>query len=210
MQFSAIRTYCATRFRDTTNVIVSDADWKNYVNSAYGDALGSVPFFPWNELSATLTIVAGVRGIPLPLDAWEVTAVYDQTNGFPMVPLEGRDQVFHIYPTQTEVGMAVHYRIFDNQLEVYPLPQSDTVYLVEYQKMPGDMVADSDLPVFPDQFHDMLTAGAVAMAYKDDGNTSMAQQFQGEFDSSLKDLKVWAMQPRQSRYYEPIDTMLSY
>lgn len=208
MQFSAIRTYCATRFRDTANVIVSDADWKNYVNSVYGNVLITMPYAPWNEASGTLVVPASTRSVALPLDGWRVTAVYDQTDAYPMIPIEGRDMIFSEYPTQIEVGQPMHYRIFNNLLEVYPLPQADTTFLVEYAHLPADLVADTDLPVFPEPYHDMLVTGAVGMAYRDDGNDGMASAYEKEYGDMLQSLKFEAGQPRQSRYYQPTDTFM--
>lgn len=208
MQFSVIRTYAASRFRDVGLVVVADADWKNYVNSVYGNVLMTLPYAPWNEQSTTLTFAPSTRSMALPTDAWRVTAVWDQTNQFPLVPLEGRMQVFNEYPQQTEIGMAMHYRVFDNLLEVYPLPQSSTIYVVEYFKMPADMAADADLPVFPEQYHDMLVAGAVAMAYRDDGNAQAASGYEAEYQSMLKALQLEMGQPRQDRFYEITDTLI--
>lgn len=208
MQFSVIRTYCATRFRDTSNQIVSDNDWKLYVNTAYGDALIAMPFFPWNEASTTLQILANARSVNLPTDVWKVTAVYDSTDQFPMVPLEGRDQVYNEYPQQTEVGQPMHYRIFGGQLQVYPLPQSNTNFIVEYSVQPADLVADADIPAFPSQWHDILVSGAVALAYRDDGNPQMAEQYEKEANDMTMKLINDVMQPRQGRFYEPIDTFL--
>jgi hypothetical protein len=206
MQFSAIRTYCATRFRDTGNVIVTDAQWKDYVNTAYGDTLMRMPYAPWNEASTTVTIAASTRSGSLPTNVFKVLAVYDATNGFPMVPLEGRAQVFNEYPQQTEVGQAMHYRIFGGSLYVYPLPQSSTSYTVEYLVMPADLSADGDVPAFPEVWHDILVSGAVALAYRDDGNIAMAQEYEKEAAAMMAALIQDAMQPRQDRYYEIVDT----
>jgi hypothetical protein len=205
MQFSVIRQYAATRFRDPTNVIVSDADWKNYVNTSYGDTNMRLPYAPWNELSATITINAGVRSGPLPTDVNRVTAVWNSTDQFPMVPLEGRMQVFNEYPQQIETGQSMHYRIFGNALYVYPLPQANTSFTVEYLKAPADLLNDADIPAFPETYHDILVSGAVALAYRDDGNIPMAQEYDKEAEDMVRALIQESMQPRQDRYYEITD-----
>lgn len=207
MQFSDIRTYAALRFRDTGLVIVDDAAWKTYVNDVYDDMLSRCTWFPWNEASSTLSVTAGTRSVALPTDVWQITAVWDTVNFLPLVPLEGRSQVFQLYPQQTEIGVAQHYRLFDNKLEVYPLPQGTTPYVVEYILRPAALVADSDLPVFPSQYHGTLAAGAVAMAYRDDGNLQMAGAYDQEYEDEVKRMLVDLMQPRTERYYEPVDDM---
>lgn len=205
MQFSVIRSYAATRFRDPTNVIVDDTTWKLYVNSAYGDLLMRMPYGPWTEGSTTITINSGVRSGALPTDVNRVSAVWNSTDGFPMVPLEGRMQVFNEYPQQIEIGQPMHYRIFGNSLYVYPLPQANTSFTVEYFKLPADMVNDTDVPAIPETYHDALVAGAVAKAYVDDGNAQLAQQFAQDAENMIKALIQDSMQPRQDRYYEITD-----
>lgn len=206
MQFSVIRTYCATRFRDTNNVVVADADWKNYVNTAYHDVLAHCTFFPWSETSSVVQIAANTRGVALPLDVWQIEAAWDQDNQFPLVALEGRQQVYMEYPQQTEVGQAMHYHVFNNQFNVYPMPAQLTNYKLEYIQRPADLNADADLPVFPVQYHDMLVDGAVALAYVDDGNLQQAQVYQTRFEQRRQQLVNDLMQPRQDRYYEIVDT----
>jgi hypothetical protein len=205
MQFSVIRSYAATRFRDPSNAIVLDTDWKNYVNTAYGDVLMRMPWAPWNEGSASLVIGASTRSVALPTDVDKVLAVWNSTDQFPMVPLEGRMQTYNEYPQQTEIGQPMHYRIFGESLLVYPLPQVSTTFVVEYVVMPADMVNDTDVPAFPTQWHDVLVSGAVALAYRDDGNIAMAQEYDKEAEDMIKALIQDSMQPRQDRYYEIVD-----
>lgn len=207
MQFSAIRTYSALRFRDAANVVVADTDWKTYVNDAYQDMLSRCTWFPWNEGSSTITVNSGVRSAVLPLDVWQILSVWDSVNFMPLVPLEGRDEVYQIYPTQTEIGVPQHYRMFGRSLQVFPLPQSNIPYIIEYVQRPADLAADSDLPVFPAMYHSNLVSKAVALAYRDDGNLQMAGAYEEEYESSVKLMVVDLMQPRNGRYYEPTDDL---
>jgi hypothetical protein len=219
MNFAALRAYAATRFRDPNNVVVSDADWKFYINDAYNDMVTQCPWFPFNNATANLTIAGNAaapadpdsitRSSALPTDAWQVTAVWDKTNQFPLVPLEGRGaNLYNEYPQQIEIGQAMHYRIFGNQLQVYPAPQSTTIYRVEYILRPPDMAADGDLPLFPEQYHTTIVAGALALAYTDDGNPQMAQQYNADFENEVKQFKADMAQPQQDRYWEIVDTFL--
>lgn len=205
MQFSDIRTYAALRYRDTGTTIVTDANWKLYVNSAYGDVLQALPFFPWNELSTSLSYSASTRSKTLPTDAWQVLSVFNATDVWPMVELEGREQFLNLYPSQTEIGSPLHYRLFGNAIQIYPLPQGTTALTVEYIGMPVDLVADADLPAFPEQYHDLLVVGAVAKAYVDDGGAEQTKAYELEFQQMLQALKINLSQPRNPRYYEMVD-----
>lgn len=206
MQFSAIRTYCATRFRDTGNVIVTDVQWKDYVNTAYGDANMRVPYAPWNEVSATVSVTAATRTGALPTNVFKVLAVYDATDQIPLVPLEGRTQVFSEYPSQDETGQPMHYRLLGGNILLYPIPTATTSLTVEYLKLPADLSADADVPAFPEAYHDILVSGAVALAYRDDGNLPMAQAYEKEAKEMIAAMIQDAMQPRQDRFYEIVDT----
>ncbi len=210
MQFSAIRTYAAARFRDTNNIVVLDTgpgpNWKDYVNDTYNDALSRCTYFPWSEASTVVQVPANTRGVALPTDVWQVEAAWDQDNQFPLVALEGRQQVYNEYPQQTEVGQAMHYRVWSNQFEVYPMPQTTTNYKLEYILRPPELVNDTDVPVFPVQYHRMLADGATALAYVDDGNLQQAQVYQTRYEARVEKMLEDIMQPRQDRYYEIVDT----
>jgi len=205
MQFSDIRTYCAMRFRDTGNVVVTDANWKLYANTIYGEILTQFPFAPWREAVETVAQPANNRIIDLPAGAWQVVSVFDGTNQYPLVPLEGRDQAYQLYPDQAAVGAAQHYRVFTNSVWLYPVPQDATSYVIEYLVGNDQMVADSDTPMFPDPYHDLIVSGAVMLAYKDDGNLQMAAAYAKEYEDGLKILKQEAGQPRTSRFYQIVD-----
>lgn len=208
MQFSVIRTRCATRFRDTAFSIVTDAEWKDYVNARYRKVQAASPYWPFEEsaLTSLTAFAAGDRKKPLPTNVVRVTAVWDSTHGTPLVPLEGRSDFLHLYPSQTETGPPQHYRIHDGNLYLYPLPDTAVTIQIEAFQDLTDLTSDADLPTFPAQFHDILVEGALADAYLDDGAQDQFKQHDDRFSGILNDMLQDQLQPKQERYYQIVDT----
>lgn len=205
--FVQLRQYAALRFRDKGNAVVSDTDWKSYLNDAYEDMLTRCTWFPWNETAGNVTVLANTQSIALPADAWQVLSVKNGTDLLPMFPIEGRDEVNYQYPDLSVTGAPQHYRLSGPNIFVYPKPVQDTVLNLEYVHRPADMAADGDVPVFPPQYHTTIVDGALALAYTDDGNFQMAQIHEADFEAEIKAMLQDMMQPRNSRFYEPTDNL---
>ena len=214
--FQQLRQRAAQRIRDFNNNIVADttpsatqpAAWSDYINEAYRDIDQSSPFWPWHEVQTTLTFPALTRSQPLPTGDFQVLAAWDLTDQFPLVPLEGRDQYINEYPQQNEQGSPMHYRIFDGNLELYPLPLVQTQVRVDLIQRVTDLSANSDVPVFPSIYHHVIVDGAIARFYEDDGNMQQAQHHWEIFKQGLASMQSDLLQPRQPRYYEVVDTFL--
>src|SRR5579885_49696 len=212
--FVQLRTRCATRFRDPSNIVVSDSEWGSYINEAYRQVNSDQALWPWKEGQTTLSYPAYTGSTsgasqPLPADVWEVMAVWDQTNQMPIIPLEGRGQYLNEYPQQTEVGFAMHYRVFNNNLFLYPQPESPVTVRIDYRSVIADLVNDSDVPVFPAQYHSMLVEWALAHAYLDDGNDDQYNAHSAVFNDRLDQMRRALLgEPHQDRYYEIVDTFL--
>lgn len=203
--FTQIRTRCAVRFSDASNQIISDATWKDYVNQRYRMVDAASPFWPWKETRTTsATITAGSRTVAIPT-GFTVMSVFNYTATNKMEPLESGTEALRLWPDQTERGTPLNYRVFNDDIEVYPLPDVDTTLYVEYLASVTALSADGDTPVFPSQFHDMLTEGALADAYLDDGNVEQYRIHEGLFQGMLKDLMVSLLDSRNERYTEIVD-----
>lgn len=206
MQFSVIRTRCATRFRDASFDIVTDAQWKDYVNDAYADVQGATPFWPWLATSdVALTVLANARTTALPVNVYRITALLNDTDDIRMRPFEGTSEHYAQYPTDADAGPPTQYRVLGTTLYVYPKPTVTTALRVEYTKSAAELSADGDLPAFPAEFHRILVEGALANAYEDDANVQMAQMYDANFAAGLEGLKTAMLQPQQERYPEIVD-----
>ena len=66
----------------------------------------------------------------------------------------------------SETGTPAVYWLEGNTVTVWPGSSSDTI-TVRYVQTPTDLSSDSDTPVIPAQFHDLIVLGAVAQAQMD-------------------------------------------
>jgi len=139
---------CASRFQDTNRDTYADTDWLGYLNDAYRDVLAASPLWPFLKFTVTtLTIPAETRGVTLPTNCFRVTSVYNNEDQYPMRALEGDTQHVRHYPDQTLDGIPSRYRIFNNELQVWPLPDVQRTFTVDYIVAPDDLASDAPLVV---------------------------------------------------------------
>jgi hypothetical protein len=199
---SQLRTRCAARFGDSAGSIISPAAWNDYIADAERDVYAASPWWPWNE-ALTTTLTASTTGlVSLPVDTWRVNSVYDVTDDYPLVPLEGRaDYLNYFSQAAGAQSQPTNYRLRGSTLEVLPHPQVTTSLAIEYMAPPSLMTADDDTPEFPPAWHQMLVSGALARAYEDDGNTGQAQLHWAKFTALLEQLKDAMLQTRAESYH---------
>lgn len=206
MNLDAIQAVCVARFRDSSNVIVSAADWQRYMNEVIRKVNGSTPLWPWLQTStdASLSVTAGSRSTALPTDVLQVNSVYDDTNNQPLTSFMGRSGHWaEVSPT--EVGLPVYYRVRGSNLEVYPLPETTTTLRVEVLTWPGDVACSAE-PPWPETFHYLVVEGALALAYQDDGNMAWHDAHWSKFEAGLAEMKMAILQFQQQGYTQIRDT----
>lgn len=199
-----LRTRCKTRTRDTNNAIWSDAEWTSYINDAYDDAIGDSPWWPFLKAKNTaFSYTAQAASMPLPTaDVYRVNSVMNLTDRYPLAPLSGAASAVDAYPyADTAFGNPIHYRIYNQTLEVYPRPLVTITLQLEYMVTPVDLSGDSDVPIFPAQYHQgILVAGAMARAYEDDGNSAMAETHWKKYNETVEDMKTDLLSTQTENY----------
>lgn len=131
---------CRLRYSDQNQDIVDNDGWLGYLNDAYRDVISASPLWPFNtQPNGELILTAGSRSVDLPPNTFRIAAVYNDTNQWPMAPIEGRTQQIVRYPDQTITGPPRRYRIINNQMQVWPLPEIDTTFVVDYFSAPPDL-----------------------------------------------------------------------
>jgi hypothetical protein len=199
--FLALRTQCASRYRDTNNNVVSDTQWKDYVNQAYQEANAFTPLWPWLETSEqTMTITPPSRSSALPADVFQVNWVYDTTDNLELIPQEGRGDQWRNQNLRTDTGTPVSYRLRNATIEVFPIPTAVTTIVAECNLMPIRLSADGDLPVWPANWHELLIPGALALAFLDDGNTEFHQAQDQRFRRQLGEMQAALLSFRTETY----------
>jgi hypothetical protein len=196
-----------TRFRDPDQRVVGNSTWLDYLNAAYRDVIGASPFWPFMENQATeLTVSAAATGVDLPTDAWRVDAVYNVTDDIELTPIDGNSGQFWGFAgpgVAGQTGNPSHYRLRNNRILVYPNPAAETDLQVEYRVTPTMLLAGE--PAFAEQYHGILIEGALARAYRDDGNTPQADYHDGKFNALLERMKDDLLSTRGQHYPQIID-----
>lgn len=139
---------CASRYQDDNRDKYTDADWLAYLNDAYRDVISASPLWPFVKFTtATLAIASETRGVALPANCFRVTSVYNNEDQYPMRAIEGGTQHIRRYPDQTLDGIPSRYRIFNNQLQVWPLPDGPRTFTVDYIVAPDDLGSAATLVI---------------------------------------------------------------
>lgn len=195
-------TRCSSRYRDTTNRLVTAAEWADYINDAYTSVVAASPLWPFLETrDESLSVAAGAASVSLPTDGWRVSAVYNATDKIRMRQLDGRSDYRDWFPDPAgSLGTPEFYRLRSNVLEVYPRPAVTTEIDVDVFVPPAELTAGAQEPVFPEQYHRILVYGALALAYEDDDNLPRMQAAQARRDQLLADMLRDLLGPRTDSY----------
>jgi hypothetical protein len=206
--FVQLRTICAQRFTDPSNAVIADTtgsirNWKDYVNAAYREVLRFTPLWPWNESSEQLvTVLANTRGVALPADVLAINWCYDVTNDRYIPGDQGRGSQWRgqrqLRSTTSEI--ADTYKLRSNNIELYPEVTVATQLALECVLAPVALNADSDVPVFPTVYHDILVEGALALAYVDDGSAAEYNLYRAQFLANEKQMMIDLLTVRDITY----------
>lgn len=202
MQRSALRTNAKERFGDASNQVYADNYWNNRLQEAYRRVNGSNPFWPWLEnRNSAVSIASGANSASLPTDFRRALAVFNSTDSVPMVEITGKREYRRLYPAGlVSTGVPIHYRFQANTIEVFPTPTGTTTLAIDYAAKPGTFSSDTDVPDWPEDWHDLLTEYALAFAYLDDGNLDQYQAHMAVFTAQLAELTRAILEARGDAY----------
>ena len=152
--------------------------------------------WPFFETSWTLTTTPGVRDYNIynialfnPAVDEIVSVVRDDRR----LMFLGRDEAEAAYlPFQSQSnGFVSYYNTWGNNLRLYPTPDSaDVLDLRGYRKVNDWVAAGAGaVPDFPEDFHDAVRLYMLGMAYMQQEDPEMAQQFLGAFNGEMDLLK---------------------
>lgn len=172
---------CEERFGDTSNTIVSAAEWLSYINAAHRQFLRQSK---WAALAAETTAIIAANGRSVALsDAaiqGGVLAVFN-ADGDPLEKQPADLPIRTINHWTTRPTSPLYYEIRGGRLSVLPAWAAGGTLTVSYLAAPA-AIGTGTSPVIPETYHDALIAGALAQAYRDDGNPELATHYQDEFD----------------------------
>lgn len=197
---------CTRRFRDPSHKAVTTLDWIDYLNDAYMDVVSYRSDWPFLDNRATVTLAPGEGEALLPENAFAVTAVHNTTDHFPLSPIDGTVAYRHMFPDPANsLGTPQVYRVRRNKLEVFPRPSVQTRLEIDVELPVPELLADTDEPVFPEQFHRLLVSGALSLAYADQGNLEHMQVHNQIFQAGVQRMAVDLLGTRTEQYVVPTD-----
>lgn len=190
------------RFGDQSNQVYAVGYWNNRLQEAYRRVHGSSPFWPWLEnRNSAVSITANTNSAALPTDFRRALAVFNSTDMIPMVELTGKREYRRLYPAGiVSTGVPIHYRFQANTIEVFPTPTATTTIALDFAAKPGTFSNDTDIPEWPEDWHDLLTEYAIAYAYLDDGNLDQYQAHMSVFTTQLGELTRAVLEARGDGY----------
>ena len=152
--------------------------------------------WPFFEASWTLTTTVGVRDYDLyDLNLFDpaVDEVVSIVRDDRRLMFMGRDEAEAAYlPYQSNSnGFVSYYNTWGNNLRLYPTPDSADVLDIRGYRKVDDWVSGGAgaVPDFPEDFHDAVRLYMLGMAYMQQEDPEMAQQFLGAFNGEMDLLK---------------------
>lgn len=152
-----------------------------FINGVYR-RLNGKRRWPWTETQGFLAAVVGnpdvaVTSLPsfLAIDAVRIEFGTDYRNLEYIDPQAFRDRQH----TNRTSSTPYCWTYFDDKIRLYPTPDRAFTVIVEYSLDVPDLVAPTDVPVFPATFHEILVEGAVAemaMRQRDDNAYAISNQ----------------------------------
>jgi len=187
--------------------VSSDSLAGYYLNAAENYVVLFVGNPSWLNHTDTFTTTANSEDVTLPVNVKDVSIVYDQTNQFALSYMESYLWSNYIVKPSNSTGTSLAwtkmgYERRDNtgspsqaygalKIKLWPVPTSAVTLNYECVLRPGTMVADSDHPVLPTEFHPGLLEVALwhsgsfdigTRAYRE--HAQLAQQWLGEIRRS--------------------------
>lgn len=180
MDAAAIRDVCEQRFSDISNIVRSEAEWLSYINAAYREFVQTTRW-PSLTADAVVTVLGGTRSIALSTAALQggVIGVFAGTK--PLAPQPADVPWRRVQFMVDQPSTPVWYQQVGNRLTVLPAPVANQDITVVHMTAPAALVA-ATVPSIPETYHDALVAGALARAYRDDGNVELAKEYDAEFE----------------------------
>lgn len=208
---------CESQFRDTANAVYTATEWLAFLNRAYRKVQQATSLWPWMEAAeSSISLVANQKSADMPAGSYGLNWVYNSTNDVPLYQLDGRGRQWkNGKQLRSTTGQPRTYQLRGSGgtlkdygcLDFYPT--SDGSYTIKISAVTYPVRLDATvncIPPFPAVYHTLLTEGAVALAYLDDGNADQYRTRWEMFNEGIKDMRDGLLQYRGESNVGIIDT----
>jgi len=152
---------------------------KNWINEAQRELARQVDAPEFQE-TQTIVMVPGQFKYPLPEDFLRVQDIVYELLSTRLKPVD--QQQFDLTAPALVQGPPEIYTLYQNQLWLYPGPNSTDPLLMRYMQRPPTLVADSDVPVLNQDYLLLLTDYALARAFAAEDDIEASQFWQGKYE----------------------------
>jgi hypothetical protein len=138
-----------------------------------------------------LPVVAAQASYPLP-PGWALIRYLvdsDRNTVLPQVSLRDVDS------SPPNTGQPGCYAIDGPNIHLYPTPDGPYDLELRYWMLPPKLVADSDIPTLPEDWHRILWIYAVWQAFESEDDSQNGQYWQGRFNNELAEFTADARFP---------------
>lgn len=166
----------------------------DFINATYRE-IHSRERWPFLEaIDQTQSTVAGTPAYTPPMANWRnIDAIrLDQPaaqNYFSMDYMDPQSFFDAQHLDQNFTGMPEVWTMYASQVWFYPIP--DAAYRVSYYYIaePADLASDSDVPLIPVAFHDVLVAGALVRSAQRQRDYLTEEIWQSKYADSIRHLE---------------------
>lgn len=178
MTFSDLRN----ELSDRGFAYLSSTRLNRYINQSYLEICNYAPW-PFLEVSLARTHAQTIT------DLGSVLSVYNATSKIELTGVD-RDWIKqNVSNDLTTTGTATYWYLTGASptFNVFPV-DSTTSFTVYYLEVPDELSGDSDEPVVPDRFQDLIIDRAAIKAYKDSDNFDTAAALRAEYQQDLEQM----------------------
>lgn len=177
------------RFGDSSNVMISNQDWYDFINDAVFRIVREV-----GALEATSTAAANTFPLNFPADFVRVIDVKYGTD--PLAMIQAEDLEAKQVDISDNPDAPYFYYLENFKIKLYPVPPvgDTTTVTTNYVKMPTNVVSTGDSIGIPTMYHEDIVTWCVARCHERNENWSAMDRFEKEFFDStgarMEDAKV--------------------
>lgn len=161
---------------------------KAMVNAGY-HRIERTALWKFSEGEAQITCTANTRAATgVPADLSVPLMVHDDERDYPLDYHDERQKTLLLKAT----GHPEYYSMWKGELRFYPLPIATRSYTLRYYRSWSDLVDDTDVPILPETYHDLLInygAGKLAQRLPPTGDRflphSQAEPYLIQFEQDL-------------------------
>jgi len=180
---------------------VSSTRLDRWINQAYTEICNYAPW-PFLETSTTKTNAQAIT------DLGSVLSVYDAATKSELHAAD-RDWIKqNISNDLTITGTACYwYLTSSNTFNVYPVDTA--TFTIYYLEVPNELDSDTDEPLIPDRFQDLIVDRAAIKAYKDNDQYEAVSALRAEYNTDLEQMG-WAFFGRNLQEPEQVNRIASH